>query len=129
VKKYFIHATVILILVFGIILLLRFVIGGPEDNWICVNNQWVKHGNPSQPMPTSGCGLTSAAQIANPASVYCKDQGGETVIITAADGSQSGFCKFSDGRYCDEWQFFREHACAGPAISPSPTMRPKLIIN
>lgn len=33
----------------------RFVIGGPEDDWICVNNEWVKHGNPSAPKPTTGC--------------------------------------------------------------------------
>ncbi len=29
---------------------------GPEDNWICVNNQWVKHGNPTTPHPARGCG-------------------------------------------------------------------------
>ncbi len=34
----------------------RFVVGGPEDDWICVNNEWVKHGNPSAPIPTTGCG-------------------------------------------------------------------------
>jgi hypothetical protein len=37
-------------------LFVRFVIGGPEDDWICVNNEWIKHGNPSAPMPESGCG-------------------------------------------------------------------------
>ena len=35
---------------------LRFVVGGPEDDWICVDSQWVKHGNPSAPMPTKPCG-------------------------------------------------------------------------
>ena len=28
-----------------------------EDDWICDGEKWVKHGNPSAPMPTSGCGL------------------------------------------------------------------------
>lgn len=27
-----------------------------EDNWICQNNEWVKHGNPSAPQPTEPCG-------------------------------------------------------------------------
>ncbi len=46
-------------------------------------------------------------QIANPASVYCEEQGGTVQIVTAADGSQSGMCKFSTGKECDEWEFYR----------------------
>ena len=26
-----------------------------EDNWLCRNGEWVKHGNPSAPMPTEPC--------------------------------------------------------------------------
>lgn len=33
----------------------RFVIGGPEDDWICVEGQWVKHGSPSTPIPEGEC--------------------------------------------------------------------------
>ena len=33
----------------------RFVIGGPEDDWICVNGEWVKHGVPNALMPTEPC--------------------------------------------------------------------------
>jgi hypothetical protein len=43
---------------FGIlacIFVARFVLGGDEDTWICANNQWVKHGNPSAAMPTTIC--------------------------------------------------------------------------
>ncbi len=32
-------------------LMLRFVVGGSEDSWICVDGEWVKHGVPSAPMP------------------------------------------------------------------------------
>lgn len=53
----------------------------------------------------------AAAQMANPASVYCKEQGGTSKIVTAADGSQSGQCEFPDGRACDEWDFFRTKVC------------------
>lgn len=59
------------------------------------------------PMPPSP---TQSATLANPASVYCLEQGGKSQIITAGDGSQSGDCVFSDGSKCDEWAFFR-HEC------------------
>lgn len=32
------------------------MLSGPEDIWLCQNGQWVKHGAPGAPMPTSGCG-------------------------------------------------------------------------
>lgn len=48
------------------------------------------------------------SQIANPASVYCEQQGGKTQIITAADGSQSGNCILANGTVCDEWAYFRK---------------------
>jgi len=46
----------ILIILAASLLAIRFIFGGSEDDWICVNDQWVKHGVPSRPMPTSGCG-------------------------------------------------------------------------
>lgn len=44
-----------LVLLFLGFLFLRFVLGGPEDSWICRQGEWVKHGNPSAPRPTSAC--------------------------------------------------------------------------
>lgn len=37
------------------VLLLRFAVGGPEDEWICSGGQWVRHGNPSAPRPEQDC--------------------------------------------------------------------------
>lgn len=45
--------------------------------------------------------------IANPASAFCVAQGGESKIVTAADGSQSGVCILPYGVECDEWAYFR----------------------
>ncbi len=45
------------------LLTVRFLLGGNEDTWICQNGAWVKHGNPSQPMPETGCG--NQAKTAN----------------------------------------------------------------
>lgn len=47
------------------------------------------------------------AGLANPASVYCAEQGYESVIRTNPDGSQIGYCIFPDGAECEEWQFYR----------------------
>ena len=41
-----------------LVLAVRFFWGGPEDNWICVNGVWTKHGNPRVPAPTTICEKT-----------------------------------------------------------------------
>ncbi|MCJ7827948.1 hypothetical protein MUP65_02270 [Patescibacteria group bacterium] len=48
-----------LALVFILILVLRFGLGGDEDDWLCVDGQWVKHGNPSRPAPDTVCERSS----------------------------------------------------------------------
>ncbi len=59
-KNIYIIGAIILIL-FLIFIYVRFVIGGPEDDWICVDlpaqtgGEWVKHGAPSAPKPDSPC--------------------------------------------------------------------------
>ena len=45
--------------------------------------------------------------IANPASVYCEEHGGESVIRTMDAGGQVGYCKFANGKECEEWAFYR----------------------
>ena len=42
---------------------------------------------------------------ANPASVYCVEQGGESIIRKDNDGNEYGICKFKDGKEVDEWNF------------------------
>lgn len=50
-KKLLLGVLVLLV----IWLMLRFVVGGSEDSWLCVNGKWVKHGYPSAPMPQQNC--------------------------------------------------------------------------
>jgi len=87
-----------------------------EDNWICQNGQWVKHGSPSAPKPQTPCpgrevalptqASTTATNMVNPASKNCEDKGGQLVIVKETAG-ELGICKFPDGSQCEEWQFFR----------------------
>lgn len=51
----FLWALVLILIVAGITVVSIRFFGGDEDAWICQNNQWVKHGNPSAPMPTTAC--------------------------------------------------------------------------
>ena len=63
------------------------------------------------------------SSLANPASVYCEQQGGQLEIRTDPDGGQYGVCTFADSSECEEWAFYRgecqpgEHAAglANPA--------------
>ena len=47
-----------------------------------------------------GQSLGGQAGMANPASVYCEEQGGTLDL-------ESGMCSFPDGSACDEWALFR----------------------
>lgn len=54
----------------------------------------------------SGCNKTSNTGIANPASVFCEEFG-TLEIRSDINGSQTGYCVFSDGSECEEWAFYR----------------------
>lgn len=54
-NKKILTIIIAVIAVLAVWFFVRFVIGGPEDDWICKNGQWVKHGAPSAPMPTEPC--------------------------------------------------------------------------
>ncbi len=44
--------------------------------------------------------------MANPASVYCAQQGGKSERVTTAAG-QSSNCHLPDGRVVEEWALYR----------------------
>ena len=49
------------------------------------------------------------AEIANPASVYCEDNGGTLNL-------EEGLCMFDDGSYCEEWSYYRGECQPGDII-------------
>ena len=69
----------------------------------------------TQGKPESASTSMPQANMSNPASVYCTQQGNKLEIVTASDGSQSGICIFPDGSTCDEWAYYRGEC--GPATS------------
>lgn len=78
-------------------------------------------GRPAaQPTAAPVSTASPKADMPNPASVHCVEQGYRSEIRTAADGSQSGVCIFPDGSECDEWAYYRgECSPAGQSSPPA----------
>jgi len=53
--------------------------------------------------------------LANPASVFCGDSGGKSVILRDATGAEFGVCILPDGTIVEEWAYYRAHH---PAPAP-----------
>lgn len=51
-RRRWIILAIILVVLLGLLFFLR----GDEDTWLCVNGQWVKHGNPASAQPATSCG-------------------------------------------------------------------------
>lgn len=52
-KKFIYVVAGFIILLFMVVAGLRLL--GGEDSWMCQDGQWVRHGEPSAPMPTTEC--------------------------------------------------------------------------
>jgi len=74
-----------------------------------------------EPCETGG-NLGGGTGLANPASVYCEDQGGTLEIVDTPEG-QVGMCHFANGQVCEEWALFRSNAtnCTDADGSPART--------
>ncbi len=48
---------------------------------------------------------TTGVGLANPASVFCEEQGGTVDIVDEA-GGQVGYCNLPDGTRVEEWEYF-----------------------
>ncbi|ODT08651.1 MAG: hypothetical protein ABS58_01280 [Mesorhizobium sp. SCN 65-20] len=52
--------------------------------------------------------------LANPASVHCGQIGGKLEIRKDAQGNETGYCRLTDGKLCEEWALFRDKKCVAP---------------
>ena len=84
-KKLFYIILILLVLFIGLIIAVK----------IMKNNQ---HSNID----------LNQTSLANPASVYCEQQGGRVDIRTDEGGNQYGICILKNGTECDEWKYYRE---------------------
>jgi uncharacterized protein len=51
-------------------------------------------------------GTTTDVGIANPAAVFCIEEGG-TLEIVDEDGGQLAYCNLPDGTRVEEWEYYR----------------------
>lgn len=58
-------------------------------------------------------------QLANPASVYCGEQGG-TLRIEENEAGQYGLCTLPDGSECEEWAYFRGECPVEESVETEP---------
>jgi protein O-mannosyl-transferase len=72
-----------------------------------------KKGKPVTEHPSTG-NQSKPLTMANPASMNCVKLGGKVEIRKDAAGNETGYCRFPDGRLCEEWALFREGKCESP---------------
>ncbi|OGM10846.1 hypothetical protein A2Z22_03105 [Candidatus Woesebacteria bacterium RBG_16_34_12] len=106
-KKIIVVAVLLVVFLIGVVFFLRLVIGGPEDTWICVNGEWVKHGNPSSPKPDMGCGSKIVEQT--------KQELEDISRCLSASGSMMDYqeAKGIASEVCSEGKLKEEHFCNG----------------
>ncbi len=80
-----------------------FADGSECDEWAFFRGEC----KPGQPAGEQNAGM------ANPASVFCGENGGTLDIRKDAQDNEYGVCTFADGSECDEWAFFRGECKAG----------------
>lgn len=51
---------------------------------------------------------TPVIGMANPASVYCTQNGGKSIIVKGKNG-EYGVCQLKDGTAVEEWEYYREN--------------------
>ena len=63
-------------------------------------------GSDSETPETTAPDTSTPGGLANPASVFCVDQGGTLEIVSEADG-EVGYCTLPDGTRVEEWEYYR----------------------
>lgn len=61
-------------------------------------------------LAVGSCGDDDDAELPNPASEFCEDQGGTVEIERDDEGGERGVCVLPDGTRVDEWEYYRDNA-------------------
>jgi hypothetical protein len=64
--KNFLFTKIIAVLMFALLVGAFYFKFSNEDDWICENGQWIKHGNTDSAMPQSECGSPAVSSSASP---------------------------------------------------------------
>ncbi len=67
---------------------------------------------------------TTIPNMANPASVFCEQNGGKLELTQDASGGSLGMCHFPDGSVCEEWAFNRGECKPGDSLASGKATAP-----
>lgn len=82
---------------------LKFILGITSGIFLLSGCQSIKNNTPAAPIG-----------MANPASLYCAKQGGQSFTKKDSQGSETGYCRLANGTTVDEWDFYRQN---NPAVT------------
>jgi uncharacterized protein len=99
--------------------------GSSCDEWAYFRGE-CKPGGVTVAPTSEAAGIGGNANMANPASVFCEQNGGKLEIQTDASGGQIGMCIFNDGSACEEWAYTRGECKPGGAVA-APTKEVTLV--
>ena len=83
------------------------------EEWLCMFEdgsyceEWAYYREECQPGEIMYNTVEEQVWMANPASVYCIEQGWESVINEDEEWNQYWVCKFADWTEIDEWEYYR----------------------
>ena len=87
--------------------------GSECEEWAYMRGECQPQGAVTPAEPAS-----AVANMPNPASVFCEENGGKLELRQDASGGTMGICVFPDGSECDEWAYFRGECQPQSAITP-----------
>jgi dipeptidase D len=87
--------------------------GSECEEWAFYRGECAPGSAEPQDTPLPAATKEAPAQLPNPASQNCVDQGGTLSIETRPDGGQYGVCLFDDNRQCEEWALMRGECPVG----------------
>lgn len=70
--------------------------------------------------PTIVAPVGGVTKLPNPASAYCKQQGGTLEIKKDAQGGEYGECTLPDGTVCEEWALYKRECGPGAVAHEEP---------
>lgn len=92
--------AVLVLAAVGGLLLLR----GEEDNWICENGAWIKHGNPKGVMPETPCGGASEKIIDQPGKIPPSESDEDNSELIGGEKDEHGCLIPAGYTWCEEKQ-------------------------
>jgi hypothetical protein len=90
--------AVLVLVAAGGLLLLR----GNEDNWICENGAWIKHGNPREARPETLCGNSGEKIINQSENILPSENGEENPELIGGDRDEHGCLGSAGYTWCEE---------------------------